>query len=117
MSIIIGIAIMAAAVTIRLRYRPRGEAATLLFLGSILVGLITVFTAGSFSSVVLAVLMLVQVALCALMLLLYRVETERQLEAERRRAVETRLAHERAAAAAKQRARESFFAFAANDAA
>jgi len=95
MGIIIAVAVIIAAVFFKLRYRPEGDNAFTMFGVCMIAGIVMLLTVGSLSSWSGVLFYVVELAVCALIVLSYRCEARREAAVRARKA-----------AAAKQRAAE-----------
>ena len=101
------------------KYRPQSLSAKRAFVAAISAGLITVFTVNPMDSIWMVLLMLMQFAVCAAILFVFRMEIEYALR-EQCRTTEQRRERRRAQqeqVAAKQRAVASFMELVASEAA
>jgi len=98
MGIIIAVAVIVTAVFFKLRYRPEGDNAMVMFGVCIAAGVVMTLTVGSLSSWSGVAFYLAELAICALLVLCFRYEAKRQAAARaRKRAAARRAAQERAA--------------------
>ena len=109
MNIIVGVAVCVGAVLLWLRYRPTGHESAQLLALCLASGLVTALTLNPMGTAWSVVWLLVQLALCGLLLFLFRAEILRQRAEKARNAAINRRAEAKRMAAerAKMRARAS----------
>ncbi len=105
MNIIIGMAIIAAALYMRFKFRNQGRTETELFLLSITAGVISILTIESYATFWQMLWPVIDVALSAAILGIYRVEIRRQAALREARREQVRRAAAREAAQMSRQAR------------
>lgn len=114
MNIIIGVIMVAAALYLKLRYRPEGTLAKYLFGFTVLAGIVSMLTIECYATFRMMLWPVVDIVLCGLIFRCYYNEAMRQVEAREARAeAERRAAAEHArkkSEMARMRSRASVFA-------
>jgi len=112
MGIFIAAAVLLTAIFFRMRYRPEGKAAIVLFGACLVSSTAMALSIGTFSRVGI-LFYLAEIAICSLVVLSYRYEARRQaaVRAARKQAAAARAAQERLIAQSQRRSLSSYAAF------